>query len=138
MFRQTRSGEAAPDIQVLGGPTYSWDNGFKTHDKPAYALALSLVGLSSRGQVRLRSADPTAKPALTFNHLSDPAEMDSRVAGIERAREVAASPVLWGLTTRELHPGGGAVSRAEIEAEIRRNVIHTYRPSRSVRIEGAQ
>lgn len=133
-FIRTRSGEVTPDIQMLGAPAYFWDNGFKTHDKPAYAFALSLVGSRSRGQVRLRSADPTAKPALTFNYFSDPAEMDSMVAGIERARAVAGSPMLRGLTTRELHPGGGAVGRAEIEAEIRRNVIHTYHPSCSARI----
>ncbi|MET7787497.1 GMC family oxidoreductase N-terminal domain-containing protein [Streptomyces sp900116325] len=133
-FFHTRSGEVAPDMQMFGAPAFFWDNGFTTHDKPAYAIALSLVGSRSRGQVRLRSADPTSKPALTFNYFSDPAEMDSMIAGIERAREVANSPAMRDLTTRELHPGGGATSRAEIEAEIRRNVAHTYHPACSARI----
>ncbi|MFJ8923233.1 GMC oxidoreductase [Streptomyces sp. NPDC102415] len=39
-----------------------------------------MVGSTSRGQVRLRSADPTTKPALTFNYFSDAAETDSMVA----------------------------------------------------------
>jgi choline dehydrogenase-like flavoprotein len=133
-FFRTRSGEAAPDVEMFGAPAFFWDNGFATHDKPAYAIALSLVGSSSRGQVRLRSADPTAKPALTFRYFSDQAELDSMVAGIERARDVANSPAVRGLTTRELHPGGQAVGRAAIEAEIRRNVTHTYHPSCSARI----
>lgn len=133
-FFHTRSGEAAPDMQLIGAPAYFWDNGFQTHDKPAYALGLSLVGSRSRGRVRLRSADPRSEPAMTFNYFSDPAEMDSMVAGIERVREIAGSAALHGLTTRELHPGAGTTSRSEIEAEIRRNVAHTYHPSCSARI----
>ncbi|MFA3837726.1 GMC family oxidoreductase [Streptomyces aureus] len=133
-FFHTRSGEAAPDMQMFGAPAYFWNNGFTTHDKPAYAIGLSLVGSRSRGRVRLRGGDPMAKPALTFNYFSDPAEMDSMVTGIERAREVAHSSAMRGLTTRELHPGGGAAGRSEIEAEIRRNVAHTYHPSCTARI----
>jgi choline dehydrogenase-like flavoprotein len=133
-FFRTRPGEAAPDMQMFGAPAFFWDHGFATHDKPAYAVALSLVGSRSRGQVRLRSADPTEKPALTFNYFSDPAELASMVEGIERAREVANSRPVRGLTTRELHPGGQATSRSEIEAEIRRNVATTYHPSCTARI----
>lgn len=133
-FFRTRPGEAAPDMQMFGAPVFFWDHGFATHDKPAYAIALSLVGSRSRGQVRLRSADPAEKPALTFNYFSDPAELDSMVAGIERAREVANSQPVRGLTTRELHPGGQATGRSEIEAEIRRNIATTYHPSCTARI----
>lgn len=133
-FFRTRPGEGAPDMQMFGAPAFFWDHGFATHDKPAYAVALSLVGSRSRGQVRLRSADPTEKPALTFDYFSDPAELASMVEGIERAREVANSRPVRGLTTRELHPGGQATSRSEIEAEIRRNVATTYHPSCTARI----
>jgi len=133
-FFHTRSGEDAPDMQMFGAPAYFWDNGFTTHDKPAYAFALSLVGSKSRGRLRLRSADPKAQIGATFNYFAEQADMDSMVAGIERAREIAAYGPLRRLTTRELHPGPGVGTRAEIEAEIRRNVEHTFHPACTARI----
>ena len=133
-FFHTRSGEEAPDMQLIGGPAYFWDNGFATHDKPAYTLGLSLVGSKSRGQVRLRSADPRDGVRTTFNYFAERADMESMVAGIERSREIAGAAGLRELTTRELHPGTSVRSRAELEAEVRRSVIHTYHPSCTARI----
>ncbi|MFJ9389610.1 GMC family oxidoreductase [Nocardioides sp. NPDC101246] len=134
-FFRTRAGEDAPDMQMFAAPAYFWDNGFTTHDKPAYAFALSLVGSLSRGSVRLTSADPKAKVWTRFNYFSEAAEMDSMVAGLERAREIAASSPLRDLTTREIHPGKGVgTSRTDLEAEIRRNVAHTYHPACTARI----
>ncbi len=133
-FFHTRSDEAAPDMQMFGAPTYFWNNGFTTHTRPAFAFALSLVGSKSRGQLRLRSADPKAQIGATFNYFAERADMDSMVAGIERAREVAAFGPLRDLTTRELHPGPGVETRAQLEAEIRRNVSHTFHPACTARI----
>jgi len=133
-FFHTRSGEAAPDLQVIGGPAYFWDNGFATHDKPAYALGLSLVGPKSRGAVRLRSADPRDQVRTMFRYFAEQDDMDSMVAGIERVREIAAAAGLRDLTTKELHPGAGVRTRADVEAEIRRNATHTYHPSCTARI----
>jgi len=133
-FFHTRSGEEAPDMQMFGAPAYFWNHGFDTHDKPAFAYALSLVGSKSRGRVRLRNADPKAPVAVKFNYFAERADMDSMVAGIERAREAAAYAKLRPVTTTELHPGAGVGTRAELEAEIRRNVEHTYHPSCTARI----
>ncbi|WP_141013184.1 GMC family oxidoreductase [Nocardioides sambongensis] len=133
-FLRTRPDEETPDIQLVGGPAYFWDNGFSTHDKAAYVIAASLIGSKSRGSVRLRSADPKAQVAARFNYMSDPAEMDSMVAAIERIRAVADSAALKPLTTRHLHPPASVRTRAELEADIRRNIVHTYHPSCTARM----
>ncbi|HSV39302.1 MAG TPA: GMC family oxidoreductase N-terminal domain-containing protein, partial [Nocardioidaceae bacterium] len=133
-FFHTRSDEDAPDMQMFGAPAFFWDNGFQEHDKPAFAFALSLVGSKSRGQLRLKSADPKVKIGATFNYFAERADMDSMVAGIERAREAAAYGPLRAVTTKELHPGAGVSTRAELEAEIRRNVSHTFHPACTARI----
>ncbi|WP_183092945.1 GMC family oxidoreductase [Nocardioides stalactiti] len=133
-FFHTRPGLAAPDMQLISGPAYFWDNGFQTHDKPAYALGLSLVGSQSKGSVRLRSSDPKAQVRATFNYFAETADMDAMVNGIEMVRAIADSGGLGRVTTKELHPGPAARTRADAEAEIRRNVIHTYHPSCTARI----
>lgn len=120
---------------MFAAPTFFSNNGFSTHDKPAYAFGLSLVGSHSRGHIRLRSSDPTAKAALTFNYFRDQRDMDAMVVGIERAREAAAAALLRGLTTRELQPGREVgTDQREIEQEIRRSVVHTYHAACTARI----
>lgn len=56
------------------------------------------------------------------------------VTAIERAREVAATGPLRDIAGTELHPGTQTNTRAELEAEIRRSVEHTYHPSCTARI----
>ena len=133
-FVHTRSGEEAPDLQIIGGPAYFFDNGFATIDRPAMAFGLSLVGSKSRGQVRLRSADPKAKVVSTFNYLAEREDMDSLVAGVALARDIVATGPLRGQIGAELHPGAQARSRDEIEAKIRQELSHTFHPACTARI----
>src|SRR6185437_15064410 len=118
-FLHTRAGDEAPSIQVIGAPGYFQNHGFDTHHHPAYTFALSLVGSLSRGSVRLRSADPNAKVATTYNYFAERADMDAMVDGIERMREVAAAAPLRGITGREIHPGVCAHTRAQLEEKVR-------------------
>jgi choline dehydrogenase-like flavoprotein len=133
-FFHTRDGDDAPYMQFIAAPGYFWNHGFEQHPTPAFAIGCSMVGAASTGRVRLRSADPTERAAITFNYFDDPADMDAMVTAIERAREVAAAPALRDVVGKEIHPGPQLRSRAEIEAEVRRNVEHTYHPSCTARI----
>jgi choline dehydrogenase-like flavoprotein len=105
-----------------------------SHVRPAYAIGCSLVGSLSQGRIRLRSADPAAPVAATFNYFSAPEDMDAMVAAFEMVREFAASAPLRGITTRQLTPAEPARTRAEVEAAIRREVEHTYHPSCTARM----
>ncbi len=133
-FFHTRSGDDAPYMQFIAAPGYFWNHGFETHARPAFAIGCSMVGAQSTGRVRLKSADPTAHASVRFDYFSDPADMEAMVTAVERAREVAATAPLKGLAGPELHPGPQARTRAELEAEIRRTVEHTYHPSCTARI----
>ena len=133
-FFHTRSGDQAPYMQIIAAPGYFWNHGFQTHERPAFAIGCSMVGAQSTGDVRLRSKDPREHAAVTFNYFSESEDMDAMVTAVERAREVAASAPLKGLAGAELHPGSRAQSRADLVAEIRRGVEHTYHPSCTARI----
>jgi choline dehydrogenase-like flavoprotein len=133
-FFHTRNGDEAPDMQLIVAPGYFYNHGFSTYAAPALAMGLSLVGSQSRGRVRLRSADPKDKVATSFNYLSDRADLDAFVAGVERAREIAAAAPLRGVIRKEIHPGAGSRTRAEVEQSIRREMEHTYHPSCTARI----
>jgi choline dehydrogenase-like flavoprotein len=123
-----------PDMQIIGAPGYFFDNGFESHDRPAFTFALSLVAPTSEGSVRLRSGNPKTKAAVNLNMFADQGDMDSMVGAIERSREIVAAPPLRAVAGRELHPGSAARTRAEIERKVREEVVHTYHASCTARI----
>jgi choline dehydrogenase-like flavoprotein len=133
-FFHTRSGDEAPDMQFIAGPSYFWNHGFAAHPRPAFAIGCSLVGAVSTGHVRLRSADPRDKAAITFNYFAESADMEAMVTAIEWAREVAAAAPLRDVVGRELHPGTHELSRRQLESEVRRSAEHTYHPACTARI----
>ena len=133
-FFHTRSGDDAPYMQFIGAPGYFWNHGFESYPKPALAISCSMVGAVSAGQVRLRGSDPRERAEVTFNYFAEPEDMQAMVTAIERAREVAAAGPLRDVVGTELHPGEQARTRVQLEAEIRRNVEHTYHPSCTARI----
>ena len=133
-FVHTRAGDAAPSVQLIGAPGYFYNHGLSTHDRPAFTMACSLVGSLSKGVVRLRSADPKAKVATTYNYFAERADMEAMVNAIELVRDIVAAAPLRGFTSREIHPGESARTRAEIEQKIRREVEHTYHPACTARI----
>ena len=84
--------------------------------------------------MRLRSADPSAPPAISLNWLADPAEMAAMVAACRFARELAATGPLGAAATRNLDPGPGVASDEQLEAWIRAECQHTYHPACTCRM----
>ena len=119
-FVRTRAGLPAADLQLIFGSAYYHDHGFDSLDGHAFTIGPVLLTPKARGHVRLRSADPAAKPLIVGNHLSEPEDMATLVAGFKLARRIAASPALAKVAGRELVPGPGVDSDEDIEAFVRR------------------
>ena len=60
---------------------------------------------SSRGHVRIKSADPTAAPAITLNYLSTEEDRQVAVAGLRFTRRIMAAPALKRFEPQEWKPG---------------------------------
>jgi choline dehydrogenase-like flavoprotein len=78
--------------------------------------------------VRLAGPDPFSKPLIDFNFLADPRDMDVLVEGFGLARRILAAPSFAGLDSHEVSPGPAVVSRADIEAHIRRTLVTVHHP----------
>ena len=133
-FFRSRDDLAAPDLQFHFGAAYFHNHGFDTHDKPAFAIAPTLVAPQSRGHVRLRSADPLADPSIVGNHLTERADVEAMIVAVERAREIAAQAALRPFTGTEIHPGASVVGPAAIEADLRRDTELIYHPTSTARM----
>jgi len=127
-FHRTRGGLPAADIQFHMGAAYYEDHGAETYDGHAMVIAPVLVSPKARGRVWLRSSDPTDKPRILTNSLSEPEDLASLVAGVKLAREIARQADAAEIIVDELKPGAAAVDDADLEADIRRRLMLIYHP----------
>ena len=94
-----------PDLQFHLAPAFFSQNGFEEHDEHALTMGPVLVEPRSRGELRLRSSDPTAKPHMVGNHLTDDADIAALVAGVELTLELAKLEPLASALGPRIYPG---------------------------------
>ena len=125
-----------PDFQLLFGAAYYFDNGFRSYPGHAFTCGPSFVRPTSEGDVRLRSADPSDPPVIRLGWFQDPAEMRAMIDSVRLAREIAESGPLARASIRNLDPGPGVRSDAQVEAWLRAELQHLYHPSCTCRMAG--
>ena len=136
-FIRSRAGVPYADIQyhflpmavAYDGSTLAREHGFQAHVGPMRS--------KSRGWVRLTSADPLAKPRLLFNYLSHEDDMAEMRACVRLTREIFAQPAFDRYRGREIQPGEGVQSDADIDAFVRAKVESAYHPSCSCKMGAA-
>ena len=130
-FAQTQPGPvSAPDVEIIFLPLEWRQQALEPPQIHACTLGIAVVAPRSRGSVTLRSAEPTAAPAIDFRLLSDPEGFDARalVAGARLARRIAASPPLAGEIVDEVRPGAAASSDAELLGGLGEELQTVYHP----------
>jgi choline dehydrogenase len=127
-FSRSGPGLPAPDLQwhALPGP---YQNGGLTDPAiRALSLLVALVAVRSRGRIRLRTADPRHKPLIDPAYLSDGADIEPLVTGVQMARDFAAARPMSKICASELAPGDDVRTDAEIRDFIRHHLTTIYHP----------
>jgi choline dehydrogenase len=128
-FIRSRAGIPHPDIQyhflplavTYDGSTLATEHGFQAHVGPLRS--------KSRGAVTLKSANPKDAPRIKFNYMSHPDDWTEMRACVRLTREIFAQAAFDPYRGREIQPGAGVVTDAEIDAFIRSHVESAYHPS---------
>ena len=117
-----------PDIQMHFVPALLDDHG--RNELPGHGMTIHACPLRprSRGEIRLKSADPLAPPAIRANYLDDPHDMDMMRECVRLAREIFSQPAFRAYHAGELFPGDDVTDEAGIEAFIRRKAETIYHP----------
>ncbi len=136
-FVRTRPGLQAADVQFHMGAAYYEDHGAETYDGHCVVIAPVLVSPQARGQVWLRSADPTEQPRIITNSLSEPDDLRSLVDGMQLAREIATQEPMREIILSELKPGPDHRGRTDLEADLRRRLMLIYHPVGTCRMSDA-
>ena len=131
-FIKTRPDIAVPDIEFMfrGVPpeVYLWFPGIKRPYADGYGIRPCLLHPDSRGEVRLRSADPRDPVRILPNFFSAPGDLPKLREGFKIARRVASQKPLDSFRVAETSPGPSVSTDAEIEAWIRKVAITANHP----------
>ncbi len=99
-------------------------------DKPAKEHGVTnlviLTRPESRGQLRLRSADPMDKPIIDANYLSDKRDLEVLRKGVRIARNIFAQKAYDPYRGREYLPGVECQSDEELDAFFRDTCLVNY------------
>jgi choline dehydrogenase len=121
-----------PDIQLMCNPVRMdakvWWPWLSPRQQHLLTVDAVLLHPKSRGRVSLRSGDPLAKPRIEFNCLADPEDLATLRRGLRAARHIYGTPPQADLLEREIAPGTGVSSDAELDAFIRATASVTQHP----------
>lgn len=95
---------------------------------PGFLLSAQPCRPTSRGRVRLRSADPLAAPLIEPNSLATEHDLDELVEGARLLRRLAAAPPLAAVVAAEMAPGPLVQDREAVVADIRARASTVFHP----------
>lgn len=110
------SGVEYPDLQIIISPIAVDDATWEPLKRHAFQIHIGLMRAHSRGEILLRSADPSAPPRILVNYLKDNRDRVLMRKGIRLVRELVEQPAFSDLKGDEFFPGAAAQSDAELDA----------------------
>ena len=124
-----------PTVQLYCAPIVYLDRDV-TDMQPTHGVTLTscLLRPKARGSVRLRSADPAAKPVVDSNFFGDPDDLRLTIASMRFARNLLKTEPVGSNIKSELLPGADKVSDEELAAFCSKTVKTNYHPSGSARM----
>ncbi len=129
LFTRVMPDSASPDIQFHFATLSADLAGAKPHPFSGFTMSVCQLQPTSRGHVRIKSADPLAAPAMQPNYLSTERDRQCAVAGVKFARRLAATDAMRPYVQEEYRPGPAASTDAEL-LEFARNFGATiFHPS---------
>jgi choline dehydrogenase len=120
-----------PDLQYNFTPwSYATRDrrGAVAHPFPGFSLSAVHLCPDGRGNVSLTSPDPLVPPAIRFNFLQTPYDLQALIAGMRLGRKITEQPALAPYVAEEIVPGPSVNTDAEFEANIRRTAISNLHP----------
>jgi len=136
-FLKTHHDADYANIQVEFMPLVRYIRNGKLEARAGFNYWIDLSRPQSRGQLRLRSANPLVAPSIVFNHLADPSDVDELVNGVQMVREITRQSALAGVSKGELMPGAALKSRTDLAAWVAGNVGTSFHPSGTCRMGAA-
>jgi len=126
-FLYTDRSEPSPDVSLVMVRAVVDDHGRKLHWGHGYSCHVCVLRPKSRGAVWLKSADPSAPPAIDPAFLKDERDMDTLVRGAKMMTQVLEAPAFDDIRGKPFY-GAGTTDTEELKADIRARADTQYHP----------
>jgi choline dehydrogenase len=126
-FTKSDPSLGSPDLEWHVQPLSLPKFGEPLHPFGAITPSVCNLRPSSRGHVRMASADPLTNPKIFCNYLSTDADRQTAVKGLRMTRQIMAAPALARYGPQELLPGPQLVSDKELQkaaGELGTTIFH--------------
>lgn len=126
-FAKSDPALASPDLEWHVQPLSLPKFGEPLHPFAAITPSVCNLRPSSRGHVRMASADPLTNPKISCNYLSTDADRLAAVQGLRMTRQIMAAPSLAQYCPEELLPGPQLVSDEDLQqaaGELGTTIFH--------------
>lgn len=101
---------------------------------PGFSIGLSNCRPSSRGEIMIRSAEPTAHPRITVNAYSTESDVAEMVDAVKFLRRIAAQSPMSDIIAEEVLPGPSITSDADLIQDFRKRSGTVYHPVSTCRM----
>ncbi|MCG7535601.1 choline dehydrogenase [Pseudoalteromonas sp. OOF1S-7] len=133
-FIRSKAGVEWPDLQYHFLPAAIRYDGKSAFDGHGFQVHIGHNKPKSRGEVTIKSADPTQAPKIQFNYLAHQDDIEGFRACVRLTREIIEQPAFDAYRDGEIQPGKDVQSDAEIDAFVRQAVESAYHPSCSCKM----
>jgi choline dehydrogenase-like flavoprotein len=125
-----------PDLQLYGIAAPHRDYGRFLYPGSGFTLFAVLQRPESRGEIRLRSADPIMAPAIDPRYLGDEGDCDlaTLIEGVRINRAIAAAGPLAEVIAHELSPSAECLDDEGLARHVRGHLASLYHPSSTCRM----
>ncbi|KQW90004.1 choline dehydrogenase [Massilia sp. Root418] len=115
-FARSDADQATPNLQYHVQPLSLEKFGDPLHGFPAFTASVCNLRPTSRGHVRVASADSYAPPKITPMYLSTPEDRQVAADALKLTRRIAAAPALARYLPQEFKPGPAFQTDEELAA----------------------
>lgn len=133
-FIRSEAGRKSPDIQYHFLPAAMRYDGTPAVDGHGFQVHVGPNKPKSRGQVAIKSSDPTDVPSLLFNYLGHEDDVAAWRRCIRLTREILAQPAMDAFRGAEIQPGLDVSTDEEIDTWVRANLESAYHPCGTARM----
>lgn len=127
-FVKTKYADKLADIQYHFLPAILLDHGRKTAFGYGYGVHVCCLYPKSKGEIKLRSADPSVPALIDPNYLSHEDDQKVMIEGVKMARKILNTKGFEQYQSREIGPGPEVQSDEDILSFVRKRAETIYHP----------
>jgi len=129
LFARTRPELASPDVKCSISPFSAERPQDGLHKWSGFTMIAYQLRPESRGEIKLKTANPGDPPAMYPNYLATETDQQTIVAGLKLCRAILATPLMQRFIEAEFLPGAAVQSDAQLLDYARRRGGTVYHPT---------